>query len=438
MAGQVFVVSKIIPYSSIDYYFLNFPLNLPESSTGISSSQMKIMQVANKFPYPPKDGGSIATFSLARSLAELGNEVTILAMNTSKHFTDIKNIPGELQEMIRFEAVPVDTSITLGGALKNLFFSKMPYNAERFISPAFDQKLRQLLKENDFDIIQLEGLYLVPYIDTIRKYSQALLVMRAHNIEHEIWERSVKRQKGPRKIYIRHLSSRIRKIELEFLNAYDAVLPITERDGKMMKHLGCRLPMKIVPTGINSGELQPDHSKLDFPSVFHIGALDWLPNQEGILWFLDNVWPKILDKKPQIKFYLAGRNAPGFFREMKYPNMEFIGEVDDAYKFMRAKAIMIVPVLSGSGMRIKIIEGMALGKSIVTTSVGTEGIATSHGENILIADTAEEYAGEILKLLDNYELFREIGEKATTFVRQNYDNLAISASLVSFYKELLK
>jgi polysaccharide biosynthesis protein PslH len=397
---------------------------------------MKILQVANKFPYPAKDGGAIATLSLSRSLAALGHQVTVIAINTSKHFTDPASVPAELTGSVRFISVAVNTEIKITRLAWNFLFSSLPYNAERFISKDFDELLRKLLIDEKFDIIQLEGLYLAPYLETIRALSGAKVVMRAHNIEHEIWERTVTKRKGIKKIYIRHLAGRIRKMELNYLNRYDAVLPITARDERILKDFGCTIPSHVVPMGINAGELLPDHAKLDFPSVFHIGALDWMPNQEGLMWFFENAWNKILEKHPDLKFYLAGRNAPEYFRALPYRNIVFLGEVEDAYEFIRSRAVMIVPVISGSGMRIKIIEGMALGKAIVTTSVGTEGIDTTHGKNIFVADDVSGFAECVCRLVEDRKFCLEMGENARNFVTAQYDNFAISSSLVAFYQNL--
>jgi len=397
---------------------------------------MKILQLANKFPYPPKDGGSIATLSFSKSLVALGHQVTILAMNTSKHYSDVTDIPDELNRSIRWIGVPVNTAIRPEKLIRNLFFSRMPYNAERFISKAFSDQLRRLLQEEAFDIVQLEGLYLAPYLEDIRELSSAKVVMRAHNIEHEIWERSSRQHGNLKGLYFRSLARRIKRMELHYLNSYDAILPITSRDSEMLRTFGCHLPMHVVPTGVDTRELFLDHSPMEYPSVFHIGALDWTPNVEGLLWFFDTVWPLVIKRFPELTFYLAGRNAVPTFRQPKWPNMVFLGEVEDAYAFMRSKAVMIVPILSGSGMRIKIVEGMALGKTIVTTTIGTEGISTTHRKNILIADDPAGFAGAICEMVQNRTLFDQIGENARTFVRENYDNLTITTSCTEFFQSL--
>ncbi len=212
---------------------------------------MKILQIANKVPYPPRDGGSIATFAMTKGFRELGHEVTVLAMSTSKHPVMVSDIPQEIREKIRFLLVDVNTQLDPWRATRNLFFSRLPYNAERFVSRDFSQRLQYLLSEEVFDVIQLEGLYLAPYVPRIRKYSKALLSMRSHNIEHEIWERSVKQRTGLTKFYTGIIAKRVRKMEVASMNRYDAMIPITRRDGDILISMGCKLSMHISPTGIN-------------------------------------------------------------------------------------------------------------------------------------------------------------------------------------------
>jgi glycosyltransferase involved in cell wall biosynthesis len=360
-----------------------------------------------------------------------------MAMSTSKHPVSADEIPDEIRKEIRFIIVDVDTRICPVRALKNLLFSKMPYNAERFVDKEFGDKLLFLLLAEQFDVIQLEGLYLAPYMPLIRQHSKAILSMRAHNIEHEIWERTVNQRTGLKKKYTSIIARRVKHMEIASLNSYDVMVPITSRDSKILKQLGCTLPQHVSPTGINMDDFSKYDAKAEFPSIFHIGALDWSPNQEGLQWFLNNSWKELHQKYPELKFYIAGRNAPDYIRNIHEPNVIFLGEVDDAYTFMAQKAIMIVPLLSGSGMRIKIIEGMALGKSIISTTIGAEGIGVSDGKDILIADDPQKFTSGIESLLNNFDKFDAIGRDAKKFVAENYDNLSISKALLAFYKELI-
>ena len=397
---------------------------------------MKILQVTNKVPYPVIDGGAIACMNLARGFSLLGHKVTILAMNTIKHHITLTEIPDSVKELAEFKLVNVPAKISPFSALLNLLFSTKPYNATRFISKIFAKELQRVLLENDFDIIQLEGLYVCPYIPLIRKNSNAKIIYRAHNIEHEIWSRTAVMAHGFEKWYLKNLSKRIKHFEVQILNKYDLLVPITGRDGIILNKLGNNKPVHISQTGIDSSVLIPNSKNLKHPTLFHIGSLEWAPNQEGLIWFFDNCWDAVREKYPELQFFIAGRNAPAWFQKMmNLPNVVFKGEVVDAYEFINSKSIMVVPLFSGSGMRIKIIEGMALGKPIITTAVGTEGISTTSGVNIVVTENAEGFVQSISDLIEDREYFNKISKNAIEYIHKNFDNLSSAGSLIDFYKK---
>ncbi len=397
---------------------------------------MKILQVTNKVPYPVKDGGAIACMNLARGFSLLGHDVTILAMNTVKHHITLTEIPESVKELAEFKLVNVPARISPFSALMNLLFSRKPYNATRFISNDFSNELKKVLQENVFDIIQLEGLYVCPYIPLIRENSKAKIIYRAHNIEHEIWSRTAVMAHGLEKWYLKDLSRRIKHFEVQILNKYDLLVPITGRDGAFLNKLGNKKPMHVSQTGIDSSVLIPNSKNLKHPTLFHIGSLEWSPNQEGLIWFFENCWDTIREKYPDLQFFIAGRNAPPWFQKMlNLPNVVFKGEVVDAYEFINSKSIMVVPLFSGSGMRIKIIEGMALGKPIVTTAIGTEGISTTSDVNIVITEDAAGFVQSISNLIENREYFDKIGKNAIEYIHENFDNLSSAGALIEFYKK---
>ena len=398
---------------------------------------MNILILSNKVPYPPKDGGAIAILNLARGFVAGGNSVTVLSMNTAKHHLNLNEIPEALSSTIDFKIVDVPAHISMIAAAKNLMFSKLPYSAERFISNKYLYELTVLLKSKDFRIVQLEGLYLNFCIETIRKHSNALISFRAHNIEHEIWQRvAAGTQNIIKKLYLNNLAKRIRRYKLSVLNKYDVLVPITERDNNIFDKLGNKKPSFVSQTGVFIDELKADAGNVEYPSVFAIGALDWVPNQEGLQWFIKNVWPLVLQSFPDLKFYVAGRNAPDWLEDilLKTDGLEYLGEVENAHDFINSKAIMIVPLFSGSGMRIKIIEGMALQKCIITTSIGMEGISAVDRQNILVADDEKSFANAIFESLNDYEFYEGIAKSARVFVSENFDNLTISKRLLAFYE----
>ncbi len=400
---------------------------------------MDILIVANKPPYPPKDGSSIATLNLAVGLAQSGNNVKILAFSTQKHPCNTERIPVELRNLIEFQIVRINTSINLFNATLNLLFSRLPYNIERFIDKSFSQKLSGIITTNRFDLIQIEGLYLFPYIKVIKRLTSTPIVYRSHNIEHEIWQRISNNEKRWVKAqYLKLLSRRIRKIELKLTKHVSALVSISKRDEQWFKDNGFKRPSISIPSGFTKPESN-DITSLANNDLCYLGSLDWIPNQEGLIWFLDQVWPTVLKEYPSIKFHVAGRNTPSSIAERlkKEASVIFHGEVDSAQNYLKNYSIVVVPILSGSGMRVKIVEGMMLGKAIITSAIGLEGIEAANGEQVIIADKPNDFAKAIIEIIRRPNLKASIAEKARIFAMENFDNLALTKKLETFYKQLI-
>ena len=172
--------------------------------------------------------------------------------------------------------------------------------------------------------------------------------------------------------------------------------------------------------------------------MFFIGALDWLPNQKGLIWFLEQVWPKLKNDWPEVHFHVAGRNAPVWLAErLQSQNINFCGEIDDAGDFLSKFQVQIVPLFSGSGIRIKILEGMAMGKAIVATSKAVEGIGITPGKELMIADDADAFMLAIKDLLTHKNKRNSIGAEARAFISKEFDNLALANKVGSFYRSLI-
>ena len=396
---------------------------------------MKILILTNKMPYPPRDGGSIATLNMLTGLHEAGNQITCLALNTNKHKFPVKQIPRELDEAIRFIGVDCDSSIRPFHLLGNLLFSRDPYIAKRFNIKSLRIMISALLQEEAFDLIQMEGPYPGQYLDLIRKLSPARISLRAHNVEHLIWERKTIHEKSfLRKAYLGNMAKRLKRYELELAQDVDALVPISDLDASYFRENGINLPMVTVPAG-----LRLDHYPLtklpDLNSIFYIGALDWLPNQEGLEWFLSNVFDRLLSELPELKLHVAGRNAPAQFeKKLKHPSIIYHGEVEDACNFIQSYRIMVAPLLSGSGIRIKILEGMALGRPVVTTSAGIEGIPAENNQHVLVEDDPEKFSSRLIKLLGDKEETERMVREARSFVGRRFDTIELSTRLSQFYK----
>lgn len=401
---------------------------------------MRILQLCNKPPFPPRDGGSMAMFNLASALCRTGHSVTVLTMVTRKHRLTYEQHQ-RYNDMMEVFTVHVEAAFSWAGFLYNLLFSKKPYTASRFISATFEIRLAELLSAQHFDVIQLEGLYLAPYIETIRKNTKGLISLRAHNVEHEIWERNAKEENSLlKKKYFESLSVRVRQFETGILNKYDLLVPITLRDLEKLNNMGNKKPSHVCPGGIDTVE-ESDASLVlpDTFSLYFLGSLDWIPNQEGVLWFISYVFPSLRERYPDIRLHVAGRNAPNsFIRKIDFPGIAFHGEIEDARSFSSSHSIMIAPTFSGSGMRLKILEAMSLGKAVVTTNIGAEGLMVSNNEHLITANDAFHFQSAIERLINNPEICLALGRNAMKLVKEEYNNNSIAESLATFYQQHLE
>ena len=399
---------------------------------------MKILQLCSKVPFPPQDGGCIAMNNITQGLINEGHSVKVIAMNTKKHHIEIKNITTNYRSTTNIETVNINTEIKIIAAFLNLFTNKS-YNIERFRSKNFEQKLIDVLHSENFDIIQIEGLYVSMYTKIIRKYSTAKIIFRAHNVEYLLWEQLMQIEKNYfKKVYLKLLSKRLKKYELSCLQNFDAIATITKKDELQFKKDGFINKIETFPFGIDLNFSFPNLPiEQEYPSLFHLGAMDWKPNTEGVSWFLNHVWILLQKKHPSLKLYLAGRNMSDEMKKITTANVIVVGEIENSQLFMQSKGIMIVPLLSGGGMRVKIIEGMALGKTIITTSIGAEGIDCESNKNCIIANEPIEFAEAISKCISDKIFYSEIGINAKKLAILHYNNADICKRLIGFYKKLL-
>lgn len=396
---------------------------------------MKILILTNKMPYPPRDGGSIATLNMLRGLYEAGNQLTCLALNTNKHKFPVKQIPHELGENIRFVGVDCDCSISPLHLLGNLLFSREPYIAQRFHIKDYMAELSSLLQEEEFDIIQLEGPYPGLYLDLIRKLSPARVSLRAHNVEYLIWERKTIHERSLfRKAYLGNMAKRLKRFELELAQSVDTLVTISEYDASCFRENGIHIPSLTIPAGLNMDNY-PLTQLPEGQSIFFIGALDWLPNQEGLLWFFQMVFDRLLSAIPELKFHIAGRNAPKHFeKKLAHPNIIYHGEVENAMKFIQSQHVMVAPLLTGSGIRIKILEGMALGRPVLTTSAGIEGIPAKNNQHVVVEDDPGMFSSRLIELLQDREKTESMVKESRAFIARHFNTFELSVRLSQFYK----
>lgn len=373
--------------------------------------------------------------SIINGLIEAGHQLKVLAANNEKFNVKESDIPEDYKKKTGIELIDVDLRVRPLKAFANLFTNKS-YHVERFISKDFKARLVELLEKEQFDVVQLEMLYMAPYVETIREHSKAMIVLRAHNVEHKIWERIAKETKFfLKRWYINHLAKTLKDYELSALETVDGVAAITRKDAAFFRKY-CSKPVIDIPYGVYPEEFTPKYDIESTPKFYHIGSMNWMPNAEGIRWFIEEVLPKTVEKVPGFVYHLAGRNMPEWLKTLKNKHVDVVGEVPDAKAFVTNNDVAIVPLLSGSGIRIKIIESMALGKTVITTRVGAEGILYDEEVNVIIAENIAKMVEAIRAINENPQIAVRIGQAARKLVEENYDNRKIIARLLMFYEQI--
>jgi glycosyltransferase involved in cell wall biosynthesis len=395
---------------------------------------LKVLFLCNRVPFPPHDGGAILMYDLVSNLSRQGVAVTVLAINTPKHFQPA----GVLPENVRLLTVPVNTNLSVARAFINLFKS-IPYNFERFISAPYAGQLVSLLRAETFDLIQVESSHMAGYLPLIRQHAAAPVVLRAHNVEFTLWDRLARHEKNIfKKIYFKSLTRRIRAFEKAFFPLFDAIAAITTEDKNRITDLGGGSRVVVIPAGVQRERLErrPD-IKPRPKTLCIIGSLNWQPNLEGLAWFLKRVWPAVQAAHPELELHIAGSFQPDFWQQQPLDQVKLHGFVPDAGLFLQHYDLMLVPLLSGGGMRVKILEGLALGKGILTTAVGAEGVQGQPGYHYLVADDAASW----IRLLEEYargswqtESFQTRGQD---LVEKLYDNKIVVKQYLDLYQELI-
>jgi glycosyltransferase involved in cell wall biosynthesis len=398
---------------------------------------LKILILAHRVPFPQNGGYAIVVYNTIKGLVNLGHDVSLVALNT-KVIHENNKPDDELLDKINYRAYNIDIHVSVLDVAINLL-SKTSFNIDKYYDPEFEKLLIREVKQTNYDIVQFDGLLVSLYLSAVRKNCSSKLVYRAHNIENQVWQRLAQQKNDPfKKSYLKMHARRILNYELEQLNKFDAIAVFTGQDKATMLEYGTKIPIEILPFGLNLDKYHPNYSKTDFPSLFFLGSLDWLPNREGIEWFLDNFHTDLTEGDLRVRFYVAGNDIPERFDDYEVMGKIFIqGEVDDALEFINSKAIMIVPLLSSGGMRVKIVEGMAMEKCIISTALGAEGINFENGVNMLIANNRDEFYEAIERCIADEEFCRSIGLNARRLVEQQHDINVVSNKLVSLYQSVL-
>lgn len=373
-----------------------------------------------KPPYPMADGGCIAMANSTMVWKKAGFDVHVFCLSTPKHPFHPDAFPDEWQEGVNLFHQYVDTGVKLSH-LPFIVFSSQSYQAHRFFSREAAEKIQSLLEQNPYDYLLFDSLYAAIYLPEIKKIFTGKIFLRSHNIEHEIWRTLRWKEGNPlKRSLLMHETKRLKNWEESIYQQVDGVFTITTEDEQATRRAASNTHVVSLPVSMKVSA-DPMGRSLHIPiRLFHLGAMNWEPNQDAIRWFISEWVPRLHQQFQELTFHFAGKGMPAAFVNMGSSHIFCHGEVPDASAFMQQYDVLVVPLRHGSGLRIKILEAMALGIPVISTRKGAEGIPVTHQENILLADDPESGCKAVDELIHTPGLYEHLSKQGISLIKKYY------------------
>ncbi|MCL4535070.1 MAG: glycosyltransferase [Bacteroidetes bacterium] len=421
---------------------------------------MRILFLTPQSPYPPNKGTATRNYNLIVNVAarhevhlltfadaglEGGGEAHVAAAEGSL-------LPqADLDHLRRYcaavEAVPVPRR-SAARRLAAALLSPTPDLALRLASAELDRRLASALERTPFDLVQVEGLEMAPHWLGLEAASAGQIsgfprvVLDAHNAEYLLQQRAFtndlrRPRKWPGAAYSLLQWPKLRHYEARACRLAAGVVAVSENDRRALAAIAPGRPMAVVPNGVDTAYFRPSGTPREPNALVFTGTMDFRPNVDAVLWFCQQVFPRIHAQVPDCTFYIVGqRPKPEVRRLAGMPGVEVTGSVDDVRPYLWRAALCVVPLRVGGGTRFKILEAMACGTPVVSTTLGAEGIALTAGVHAALADTPQDLAGAVVALLREPERAAAMAERGQAFAAANYGWKVLAGRLLAFYQEL--
>ena len=407
----------------------------------------KILFLTQIVPYPPDAGPKVKTWHVLRALAKQGHDVTLISFVRPEELQYL-SVLRELCTAV--QTVPIKRSRVVDiGYLISSYLKRRPFLIERDDLKAMQQLVQNLVQSQSFDFIHADQLTMVQF--AVRSVTTSLgarpkVIFDAHNA---VWT-IVKRMRDTAPWFLKPVLSieanRVKAYEGYLLRTVDTVLAVTEMDRtgleEALAHTNAsndlaKAPITVIPIAVDTSELQPISRTLDTPNILTLGTLHYPPNADGIRWFVQDVYPIIQRENHDVTLTIVGKNPPRDFLEFaaRYPqHIKVTGYAPDLRTYLRQSTLMVIPVRSGGGMRVRILEAFAYGMPVVTTSIGLEGIDAVPGQDVLVADTASQFADHVIELLRDTSLQEKLSQNGRRLAETRYDWQFVLSALKTIYE----
>ena len=395
---------------------------------------MKILFLSPTVPFPLTDGGRIRVFNLLKQIA-VKNEVTLLALETQT--TDADGVAELRQLGIQVHLVPNAPTLprVSFGTLVKAFLKRQPITVARYDIPAYRQKFRELIATQTFDLVHYEMFHIAQF------HTETHLpgVLSQQNVDSAIWRRLCSETANPLyKFAYWTQQLAFQRYERVLSPKFDAVTCTSDIDAAVFQQHCTENAIEIIPNGVDITHYRPDFTTEAPAHLIYIGSMDWYPNEDAVAFFADEVLPRIQEKVPDVTFSIVGGNPSARVQKLaERDGIIVTGRVPEIKPYFAKATVFVVPLRIGSGTRLKILEALAMGKAIVSTTVGAEGLDLKDGAEIFIADEPTAFADAVTRLLTDAQLRRRIGENGRSRVEQDYDWRSIGEKLHALYTKIL-
>ena len=425
---------------------------------------MKILFLSPTVPFPLTDGGRIRVFNLLKQIAQKC-EVTLLALET---------LPTDAESIVHLERFGIQVHLVRHGGelppvslgtILSAFLRRVPITVARYNVPAYRQKFKELVATETFDLVHYEMFHVAQF----HTETDLPSLLSQQNVDSAIWRRLCQETANPLQKCLYWTQQRaFERYERLMSPKFDVVTCASEIDRQTFQRTSAGGRFEIIPNGVDIEDFQPDfttggeplprsrgtgpRATADVPTVgepprarldaqgahlIYIGSMDWYPNEDAVTFFADEVLPEIHAKLPNVQFSAVGGNpSPRVQKLGENPQILVTGRVPEIKPYFARATVFVVPLRIGSGTRLKILEALAMGKAVVSTTVGAEGLGLVDGKEILIADEPKAFAESVLRLLTDASLCREMGENGRARVERDYDWRRIGAKLYRLYESL--
>ena len=386
---------------------------------------MKLLWVKAGGLLPPDTGGKIRSFHMLKHLARR-HEITLFTFYPA-HADDQHPAGAEFFSQVIAIPLPLPPRRSPGEYARyaRMLAAGRPFTIDKYFYPEVHRRYAALRAASAFELIVCDFIFPAPLFDWSTPPPKILFT---HNVEARVWERHAKVASNPAVKIACALESRaLRRAEIRYAQLADYILTVSETDREFFIQHADPERVSVVPTGVDTDYFQPSGEPCQPDTTVFTGAMDWMPNEDGVAYYVEKILPLVRQQMPEALFWAVGRRPPRRVQALASDHVTVTGAVEDIRPYLAKGAVCVVPLRSGSGTRIKIFEAMAMGKAVVSTSLGAEGLPVRHGENIILADDPVDFARQVVALLRDPETAARLGRAARQLVAENYGWPSVAA-----------